>query len=364
MHVGVIGAGIIGINTGLRIQSEFPNAQVTLIAQEFDKDTLSNGAAGIFRPGTNFEGPTPEITREWIYDSYNFYDDLLRSQDADKAGVFQVSGYIFSSKYKSVTRNHLLQNLLPVYRSATEAELKLCPGDWKYGSYFRTMIIESSDFLPWARQRFQAAGGKVINRQIESLKELQRHNFTSGQEFDVVFNCTGFGAKWLCNDSKLVPVRGQVMKVKAPWIKMFYYGDYDTYIIPGRNTVTLGGCRQMDSYNENVDPHDSQGIWERCTSLVPSLKKSTLVREWVGLRPFRTPVRCEIEEISTDHDKKLKVIHQYGHGGYGVTTAPGSAKYAVKLLHETLRSGNQAQSSKNETPAFYPSKFFRSQSKL
>jgi hypothetical protein len=32
-----------------------------------------------------------------------------------------------------------------------------------------------------------------------------------------------------------------------------------------------------------------------------------------------------------------QVVHEYGHGGYGVTVAPGSAKYAVNLLKESLR---------------------------
>ena len=31
------------------------------------------------------------------------------------------------------------------------------------------------------------------------------------------------------------------IQVKAPWVKMFFYGDYDTYIIPGIDFVTLGG---------------------------------------------------------------------------------------------------------------------------
>jgi D-aspartate oxidase len=44
---------------------------------------------------------------------------------------------------------------------------------------------------------------------------------------------TGMGAKKLCNDYKLVPIRGQVLKVDAPWLKMAYYAEYDTYILPG-----------------------------------------------------------------------------------------------------------------------------------
>lgn len=32
--------------------------------------------------------------------------------------------------------------------------------------------------------------------------------------YDCVVNCTGFGAKRLCSDINLVPIRGQVFKVE------------------------------------------------------------------------------------------------------------------------------------------------------
>uniref|UniRef100_A0A1A9VGL7 FAD dependent oxidoreductase domain-containing protein n=1 Tax=Glossina austeni TaxID=7395 RepID=A0A1A9VGL7_GLOAU len=55
--------------------------------------------------------------------------------------------------------------------------------------------------------------------------------------YDVVVNCSGFGAKDLCIDHHLVPIRGKVIKVRAPWIKMAFYGDM----------ILKGGCRQFDT---------------------------------------------------------------------------------------------------------------------
>ena len=68
MNIGILGAGIVGLNTALKLQTEFPNAQITVIADKFEEDTLSYGAAGIFRPGTNLAGPSPKITQ---YEYYN-----------------------------------------------------------------------------------------------------------------------------------------------------------------------------------------------------------------------------------------------------------------------------------------------------
>lgn len=63
MHIGIIGAGIIGLNTALNVQAEFPNARVTILADKFTTETTSDVAAGLFRPADSFTGPNETITR-------------------------------------------------------------------------------------------------------------------------------------------------------------------------------------------------------------------------------------------------------------------------------------------------------------
>lgn len=177
--------------------------------------------------------------------------------------------------------------------------------------------------------RFQQNGGQIKQKFVSKLNDL------NGKEFDAIFNCTGLGAQKLCNDIKVVPIRGQIIKVRAPWIKTAFYADYDTYILPGFDgIVTLGGTRQYESYNLQIDKYDSLSIRERCEMLLPSLTKATVVREAVGLRPYRGTVRVDGELLTDSNGQQLKVIHNYGHGGYGVTTSPGTAAYAVHLFRE------------------------------
>lgn len=169
-------------------------------------------------------------------------------------------------------------------------------------------------------------------KNVDNLKEF------SGKKYDIVFNCTGLGAQKLCNDKKIVPIRGQVIKVYAPWIKTAFYADYDTYILPGFDgNVTLGATRQYESYNLKIDKYDSMSIRERCESLVPSLVGASIVCETVGLRPYRSTVRVECEMVTDSNGNQIRWIHNYGHGGYGVTCSPGTAQYAIQLAHESLR---------------------------
>lgn len=177
----------------------------------------------------------------------------------------------------------------------------------------------------------------MVQKLIGSLTEFD------GRKHAAVFNCTGLGARKLCDDMKMVPIRGQIIKVRAPWVKTAFYADLDTYIIPGFNgIITLGGTHQYESYNLNVDKYDSLSIRERCNALLPSLKTAPVVREAVGLRPYRSNVRVESEILTDSKGNQLKCVHNYGHGAYGVTSSPGTAKYAVELAKKMLgRSGSK-----------------------
>lgn len=331
LNVIILGSGIIGMVSALEIKKELRNANVTIIANQFLNETTSSVAAGIFRPPTGLLGATKEITKQWIQDSFYYWDGLRKAEDPFKTGLKEISGYIFSSEYPHITRNEYLENLLPIYRKTTETELKICPGNWKYGSFFKTILTDPTLLLPWLTANIQLKNIKTVRKKIDNFRDIS-------EPCDVLVNCTGLGAKILCNDNKLVALRGQVLKVNDPHITNFYYGDYDTYIIPGFKSVTLGGCRQYESYNLKIDKYDTESIRERCTNLVPSLKNAPITSVNVGLRPHRSVFRIEKENLLIN-GKTIRIVHNYGHGGYGYTTAPGTALYALKLVKESL-SGN------------------------
>lgn len=139
-------------------------------------------------------------------------------------------------------------------------------------------------------------------------------------------------------------MRGQVVRVQAPWLKTALYADFDTYIIPvggPHGEVVLGGVRHYDSYAAGLCRHDRAAILERCEQLCPGIAAAPVLREQAGLRPHRSEVRVECEWLRQAADDvggaQQLVVHNYGHGGYGVSTSPGTAKYAVQLVVEALR---------------------------
>jgi len=62
-RIAVVGAGVVGLSTAVRIQQLHDHVSVTVIADRFTTETTSHGAAGIFRPSPEkFPGtPMPQL---------------------------------------------------------------------------------------------------------------------------------------------------------------------------------------------------------------------------------------------------------------------------------------------------------------
>lgn len=61
----------MGLTTALYLQEELRNStRIDVIAEDYEQIT-SHVAAGIFRVGTNYTGPTEAITR--FFDFFSFY---------------------------------------------------------------------------------------------------------------------------------------------------------------------------------------------------------------------------------------------------------------------------------------------------
>lgn len=93
------------------------------------------------------------------------------------------------------------------------------------------------DFQFNFQEEFTKMGGDIIEKHIDRLNDLEG--------FSVVINCTGLGARPLLADEAVIPIRGQIMRVEAPWQYLGYLvncnnAEQSCYIIPNRNFVVLG----------------------------------------------------------------------------------------------------------------------------
>lgn len=210
------------------------------------------------------------------------------------------------------------------------------------GAQFITFTAEPTSLLPYLYKRFEQAGGRFIRRKVFKIDEFAHENY------DLIINCTGLGARNLVNDNQVKPIRGQVARVSAPWQFHAFLDDSDdgNYVIPNQNSCIVGGTHQVNDFNVMPCPKDREFILVGCARIVKGLKNAPVIREWVGLRPGRSTVRIEFEDYETENGQKIGVIQNYGHGGAGVTLCWGCASDVMKLASQklSLKQTNQEKS--------------------
>lgn len=69
---------------------------------------------------------------------------------------------------------------------------------------------------------------------------------------------------------------------------------------------------------------------------MPAIKSAEIVKHQVGLRPGRDTVRLE-DQIKGNEKNFLRIVHNYGHGGAGITLSVGCAEEAAELARNILR---------------------------
>ena len=180
-------------------------------------------------------------------------------------------------------------------------------------------------YLPYLVERFENAGGELRRGTIESLAQ-------AAELAPLVANCAGLGAHDLVPDPEVVPLRGPKIVVANPGIDTFVIagppGPEGTSYHPHGDIVVLGGSA-TESFDTTPDPEEEAAIIARCAAIEPLLRDATVIEHRVGLRPSRPEVRLEAERIGTS-----TVVHNYGHGGVGVTLSWGCASETVRLLAE------------------------------
>ncbi|XP_043279126.1 D-aspartate oxidase isoform X2 [Venturia canescens] len=342
MNIAVIGAGVIGVSSAVAVQKAFPKSRVSIFADVFTPDTTGDGSAGLWGPFIIGDTPVTEFTR-YGGATHRWLEHFWKRGLAQEIGLSLIpvirvrrgEGFAMP-EWKS-----------EVYGAAelSQEELKKLSDEHKTnyrgGMRFVTYTVEPARLLPWLMKKFAAAGGIIQKMKINSFDELAKKGY------DTVINCSGIGARELASDTSLLPVRGQVTRVEAPWaLGVFIEEDSPgNYIIPNIETVIIGGTATPNDYDTNIRATETNFILKGCSRISPALEDSKVVKHWCGLRPKRTKIRVEKETRSTEDGKIFEVIHNYGHGGAGVTVFWGCALRVVEILRESTLDP-KSQSSK------------------
>jgi len=353
LHVVVIGAGVIGLSTAIKLQDL--GYRVTILAECIPGDPKSIRYTSCWA-GAHHVSPTHE---PFIRDISRKTFDLMwemSEPDHPASGCFM---RIQQTEHYLEEREKSALDVMPEHRHLNEDELA---PDCKGGEAFMTITIDTPVYLQWLMAKFLGSGGQLKRVQVQHI--LQAAAGAHAREADAVVVCAGLGARFLggVEDTEMFPIRGQTVLINAPWIKFgrttsSLDGRW-TYIIPRRSgEVILGGTKLDNEWHPIPQPEITKDIITRCLQLCPELvppakrvdgKAPTvdditpiIIEEGCGLRPARkSGLRIERDILKVEgtglKDRKVPVVYNYGHGGFGYQSSWGSAIHAAQLLHEAL----------------------------
>ena len=241
----VIGCGAVGLATARLLQQR--GATVTVYAEHLPPDTTSNIAGGQWWPSWAFEDDAVDA------------DFLARFHQAARLSYRHFQALVGPTYGVSWRRNYYLNDAPhdygPFSRSLSDIAPEMTvlePGQHPFGRRWvqrhTTMMIETNTYLQAMVEDVLVAGGRIVVRRFEAPRQL------ADLPEDVVFNCTGLGARALFGDQGLIPARGQLV-VFLPQPELDYnLTNGATYIFPRSDGVIAGGSFERDNWSLEPDP--------------------------------------------------------------------------------------------------------------
>jgi D-amino-acid oxidase len=309
--VVVIGAGVSGLTTAICLAEA--GHPVSVWAADPPRHTTSMVAGALWGP--SFQEPVAK-TLAWTQQSLR--DIVALAQDPG-SGV-RMAPALTVGDLPGLDDLPPQARLIPDLRPAGPSEV---PEGFGRGFRATMPLVDMPRYLDYLVERLATAGGEIEIRTVRSLSE-------AGQAAPVVVNCSGLGARELAGDRDLRPVFGQHVVLANPGLDMLFMelsqAPEWTSIFPHAGRVVCGGIRVPGRWDTAVDPGVSEWILRRCRSVEPRLRDAEIIEVVTGLRPVRHAVRVEAETSGT-----ARYVHNYGHGGEGVSLSWGCAREAADL---------------------------------
>jgi glycine/D-amino acid oxidase-like deaminating enzyme len=233
----VIGCGVVGLTTARLLQLRGCNP--VIYAKALPPDTTSNVAGGLWEPASLFDhGRESAEFRAQFTLAAQFAFRRYQSLAGEQYGVKWLPLYSLSTQREYVvpgpdSPNFEIEKLYPEARVLGKNEH---PFQVPYAHRRQTMLIEPAVYLNALMRDFFVAGGKIVRHGFASANEV------ASMKEDLIFNCTGLGARELFGDQELTPIRGQlVFLLPQPEIDYCTIGPGNVYMFPRHDGILLGG---------------------------------------------------------------------------------------------------------------------------
>ncbi|MEL6488205.1 MAG: FAD-dependent oxidoreductase [Pseudomonadota bacterium] len=262
-EIAVIGAGVIGMTTAVRLAEM--GATVTIYASEFPAETRSARATGVWSPSSRIglveeaDGGFAERWEQWARYSHAKHLQMIGLVDDPVEYVTQyyLPGGTMQPSRASRNFLHLDRRLGPLNPPWRDIDPGKDPFSGKARRTGEVMIFNVARYSDRLTRQFQLKGGRMVRRAFATRDEAL------GISQKVIVNCMGYGAKAIWGARELVPVRGQInWLLPQPGARYAFYHD-GVSAISRRDGVVIQYTGPNDDYgygddNEVPDPQETE----------------------------------------------------------------------------------------------------------
>lgn len=266
----IIGAGVVGLSIGFRLIEVFnDDIEVTIISEKFFNETTTYGCGGLWEP-YQIAGTPDSVVNRYGKIAFDHFLSLYYSKDAEASGVKLMNAYSLLTADQDATEPSWkdIPFHFKVLTKEDLANMKV-PSKYVAGFSFGTLVVDPKYYLRFITAKLKQMNVKFVQQLVEDISSLYA-------QYDVIINCTGLGAVKLLKDESMYPIRGQVLRVKAPWMQsIWFFGR--SYIIPNIDNVVIGGTAQKGDWNTTVSNQDTDEIMEAVCEIFPSIGTAPVV---------------------------------------------------------------------------------------
>jgi len=313
--VVVIGSGISGLSCAYELARA--GASVEIVARSLPPATTSNIAAAFWYP--YFAFPRARVL-SWAARSWQRFATLA---ETPATGVRMAEAVEFV-RDASPPRPWWCDSAANVRAAPSDGLPDGMAAAWR----FVAPIVDTRKYMPWLVHAVAALGVRTVQREVRQLSDL-----SEAYRGAVVVDCAGLGARELVPDPAVEPIRGQLVLVENPGLSRVLLDETNpagvTYVVPRGDDCVLGGTTHPGDDDQRTRIADRDAVLARCIALEPRLAGARLLADVVGLRPGRASVRLDHTPAGPDQPA---VVHNYGHGGAGVTLSWGCAEAVARLV--------------------------------
>jgi glycine oxidase len=342
VHVGIIGAGILGRLIAIELFKR--NNKVTIFEKgdALSSESCTATAAGMLAPWSeSYE--SSELVFELGISSLNLWPDILETLNANHLFIRQGTAHLalYREKHKlenffeRLKKRNLHFEAIKINSNNKKELVGEFSQEYSFGYYFpqeanlnpREFILKCNDFFKENNIYFEY-NHKVIFNERNKIKTEQGNFY-----FDTIINTMGMGAKNVFEKSKesLRGVRGSLLLVHAPLVNIhsvirLTHLRYPIYIVPRENNKYIIGATSHET--ECLKPITVESLLE-LLSVASHFDKGFLEANLLDQRVNLRPTFMD----GSPHFYSRNGIH-YINGLYrnGITISPALAKIFCNYL--------------------------------